>query len=145
MNKLRVGFSPDDLIWSKQDFRELLKSIQKDEGSELFLITKEEISFASLVQAELDIDDDHFFRYDTNQEIIQQLVDSKVLIFLSNDGVLNKEINDETPLLLEPNNVTGTQAINVNNVWDEYKIQYKYYTYLKFWTDQINKYDKKGA
>lgn len=146
MSKFRIGFNPDNDLWDNKEFRDLIKSMQADEDTELYLITTEEISQATLVQSELDMDDEYFFRVDTNDDIVDELISNKVLIYLSGNRALNILVNHDNPISLEENNVTGTQAIDVNfTIKDDYKVQYKYLTYLKFWTDQINKYDKKGT
>lgn len=141
-NKLQIAFSPTTEMWSFQVFRDLIKEIVQDvEGSDLFIITTntdQELINDIVVETGLNID--NIFVVSDNSEIIISLEQMNISIFLTDDIELQRQVNLQNPISLLQNNISGTQAILVNNLIDENKLQFKYFTYLKFWTDQIKKY-----
>jgi len=136
-----VAFSPTEDMWSKEDVRELVKMILADTDSILYMVTTNSDSdFTDDVVAEIGIDTDNVFIVADNSALITKLTEEDVLVFLSDDQALNLEVNETIPLQLVKNDVSGCQAILINNILDQNKSQMKYYTHLDFWTKQIKKY-----
>lgn len=141
-NKLQIAFSPTTEMWSFQVFRDLIKEIVLDvEGTDIYIITTNiDQTLIDEIVLETGLSTDNTFIVDTNSDIITLLEGRNISIFLTDDNELRKEINLQNPISLLQNNVSGTEAILINNIIDVNKLQFKYFTYLKFWTDQIKKY-----
>lgn len=142
MNKIMtVAFSPSQEMWSIKDFRDLISEISKDPETELYLITTNtDTDFISDVIREGGIDPANYYLVADNTALISQLSQLKILIFMSDDIELNTAVDTAIPIVLAQDNVTGCQSILSNTIIDVNKLQFKYLTKLRFWTDQIKKY-----
>jgi len=141
-NKLQIAFSPTTEMWSFQVFRDLIKEIVLDvDGSDIYIITSNtDQGLINDIVVETGLNTDNIFIVNDNSDVITKLETMNISIFLTDDSILEREVNLQNPISLLKNNVSGTQAILINNIIDVNKLQFKYFTYLKFWTDQIKKY-----
>jgi len=142
-NKLQIAFSPTTEMWSFQVFRDLIKEIVLDvEGSDIYIITggNTDSELINDIVIETGLNTDNIFIVNDSSDIFTKLETINISIFLTDNIELQREVNSQNPISLLQNNVSGTQAILINNIIDVNKLQFKYFTYLKFWTDQIKKY-----
>ena len=142
-NKITVAISPTEEMWSKQDFRGLVKQMVEDiEGTILYVVTTntDNVFIANFV-LNSGIESANVFQVVDDAALVAKLIELNVRIFLSDDQKLNTYVNLNDELLLIENQVSGCQSIVVNNILDQNKVQMKYITYLDFWTKQINKYN----
>ena len=138
--KMIVGFSVNSAEWSSEELRILIKQMQEDEETDLYLISDEDTSLVDKIQAEVGMEDEFVIKTTSDNETSDAVVDKKCLIFLTQSQELVDLINEDNTLDLEPGNVTGCQGIRVNSiVQDTYKLQAKYITFLDFWSNQIQK------
>jgi hypothetical protein len=115
--------------------------MSKDPETKLYLITTNtDTEFIDDVIREGNIDSANYYLVADNSTLIDQLTNLKVLLFMSDDISLNTEVDTAIPITLEKNNVTGCQSILSNTIIDVNKLQFKYLTKLRFWTDQIKKF-----
>lgn len=142
-NKLQIAFSPTTDMWSFQVFRDLIKEIVLDvEGSDIFIITTNtDQALIDEIVLETGLNIDNIFIVANNTALITKLQTLNISIFLTDDIELQKQVNTQNPIQLIKHNISGTEAIFTSTTnMDVNKLQLKYFTYLKFWTDQIKKY-----
>jgi len=149
-----VGFMPDELSWSEESFRTLLKQMQADPETELYLLAykdglpdyivappKDATKFFTSVAILLEMDlTNNLIIVSDIYDIVDKTKSNNIDIYMSNDKSLNAKIWYQNSLELKSQAVSGCQSIDLNNTQDTYKMQPKYYTFLDFWTQQIKEY-----
>ncbi len=140
MGKLKIAFNPSE-VWHNDLFREFIKTLVYDvDNYEVFLITTDTDSqFITNVYTEANIDVANVSQLTTNISVVARLNTLGVLIYFAEDNILVNLVNNTLPLQLTNNNVTGCQALVLNNIMDTYMSQMKYITLFDFWQKQIEK------
>lgn len=141
-SKLKVAVSPTEEMWSKQDFRDLVKQMIRDvDNTEFYVVTTNtDDEFISDFISESRMEASDCFQVSDDAALVAKLIELDVRLFLSDDQKLNTYVNLNDEILLVENKVSGCQSILVNNILDQNKSQMKYYSYLDFWTKQIKRY-----
>lgn len=140
LNKLKIAFDPV-IAWDYQLFRDfIIDLISKTDQFEVYLVTiSTDTDFINYVIDESGIDSGNVHQVANNSAVVARLTTLKALIFFAEDNVLVNFVNSTIPIQLNTNNVTGCQALVLNNIMDPYKVQMKYITYFQFWWTQIDK------
>lgn len=138
--KIPIAFDPTG-YWSNLFYREFIDALVADEQNyEVYLITlNTDTSFINDVANEIDLDSANISQLATNSAVSARLNTLKCLIYLTEDNVLCNFVNSTIPIQLNANNVTGCQALVLNNIVDPYRVQQKFITNFHFWVDQINR------
>lgn len=143
INKIKIKFAFDPTIyWDNLFFREFITTFVRDkENYEVYLVTlNPDTRFISDVVTETGIDGStNVFVLPNNTAVVTKLNTLQNLLFLTEDNVLCNLVNNTIPIQSVKDNVTGCQALVLNNIVDPYKVQQKFITYFHFWVDQINK------
>ncbi len=145
-NKLRVAFDPTT-TWDYLGFRDLIKDMVGDSSEiEVYIITTNtDTDYIDDVALEAGgIESNRIFQVADNQTVITTLANNQILLYLTAENELVVDVNAAIPLELVLNDITGCQAILVNNILDANKLQPKYVTMLQFWIKQIEKYSTSG-
>lgn len=141
MSKFIISFEMSEERWTRQDLREFLLDVTKDEESELSLVTTEEsmsVELRANVIRYLSLEEDQVFVEDGSDAVIARLSTLKSYLHLTPSQELTDKIEDEIPIELKPKDITGTQPITLSNIHDNNKVQMKYYTEIQFWSGEIN-------
>ncbi len=145
-NKLKLAISLSEEMWSKQDFRDLVKEMVADtENIELYIITDNTDSeFIDYVNETTGLENDHIFIINDIITLTDKLIELNIQIFLCDTIRFVNYINNTNPMIVDTdsNTISGTQAILIDSIPDVARLQPKYITQLTFWTDQIKKYNK---
>lgn len=138
--KIKVGFDPTKM-WDNYFFREFIKSLVADvENYDVYLITSNpDTDFVNNVTTESGININNVNQVSNNSAVVTRLNTLKVLIYLAQDNELVIYVNNTIPIQLIKNNVSGCEALVMNNILDPYKVQQKFVTQFYFWRDQIIK------
>lgn len=138
--RIKISFDPVD-VWDEMMFREFIKALVYDtDNYEVFLVTSStDNTFITNVLTEIDMDVANSNQVSNNTAIVARINTLKSLIHFSADNVLVNLVNSTLPIQLTSNNVTGCQALILNNIVDTFRSQQKYITFFHFWVDQINK------
>ena len=142
-NKIKIKFAFDPTnYWDNLFFREFITAFVEDkENYEVYLVTlNTDGEFIDSVVTETGIDaNTNVYVLPNNTAIVAKLNTLQTLIFLAEDNVVCNLVNATIPIMLVPNNVTGCQALVLNNIVDPWRVQQKFITFFHFWVDQINK------
>ncbi len=149
-NKIKIKFSFDPTIyWDNLFFREFITAFVEDKDNyEVYLVTlNTHTKFISDIIIETGIDANNVFVLPNNSAVVAKLNTLQSLLFLAEDNVICNLVNNTIPIQLNKDNVTGCQALVLNNIIDPFKTQQKFITFFHFWVDQINKQypDGKGC
>ncbi|TXG84988.1 MAG: hypothetical protein E6R13_02465 [Spirochaetes bacterium] len=131
MGKIKIGFNPDN-AWDYKTFRDLIReSIIEDTEIETYLITTnaDTVYIDSIVEV-IGMDSNNVYIVASNTDIIQEIENKGIQIYLSDDFQLIESINENS------NDCVG---IVVSSIPDRYRLQPKYITDLNFWIKQIKK------
>ena len=142
ITKLKVGFDPT-VTWDYELFRDIISDMVQDTAEvEVFIVTTNpDTEYINDVAVEAGgIENSNIFQVADNDAVVTTLSNNSILIYLTAENELVITVNNDIPLSLEVNNVTGCQAILVNSIIDRYKLQPKWVTMLQFWIGQIEKY-----
>lgn len=138
---VNIAYDADSVSWNIDSLRILIKELVTDETIVMYIIsTTTDQGLVDRIVADTGIDEANVTIGLSSASVISELQSSKCNIFLSNDSVLGREVEDENNISLKPNNVTGSKFIEFNGILDHYKVQPKSLTSLTFWVDQIRKY-----
>ena len=131
MGKIKIGFNPDN-SWDYKTFRDLIReSIIEDTEIETYLITtNSNTTYVDSIVEVIGMDSNNVYIVASNTEIIQEIENKGIQIYLSDNFQLIESINENS------NDCVG---IVVSSIPDRYKLQPKYITDLNFWIKQIKK------
>jgi len=131
MGKIKIGFNPDN-SWDYKTFRDLIReSIIEDTEIETYLITtNSNTTYVDSIVEVIGMDSNNVYIVASNTDIIQEIENKGIQIYLSDNFQLIESINENS------NDCVG---IVVSSIPDRYKLQPKYITDLNFWIKQIKK------
>ena len=139
-NIIKIGIDPTN-VWDNNFFREYVKTIINDvDNYDVYIVTdNQDVDFLANVESESNIDPTKVNQVSNNSAVIARLNTLNISIYLSENNVLVDLVNNVLSIQLNSNNVTGCQALVLNNVFDTYLTQQKWITKIDFWQKQILK------
>ena len=140
INIIKIGIDPTN-VWDNNFFREYVKTIINDvDNYDVYIVTdNQDVDFLANVESESNIDPTKVNQVSNNSAVIARLNTLNISIYLSENNVLVDLVNNVLSIQLNSNNVTGCQALVLNNVFDTYLTQHKWITKIDFWQKQILK------
>ena len=137
---IKIGIDPTN-VWDNNFFREYVKTIINDvDNYDVYIVTdNQDVDFLANVESESNIDPTKVNQVSNNSAVIARLNTLNISIYLSENNVLVDLVNNVLSIQLNSNNVTGCQALVLNNVFDTYLTQQKWITKIDFWQKQILK------
>lgn len=140
INIIKIGIDPTN-VWDNNFFREYVKTIINDvDNYDVYIVTdNQDVDFLANVESESNIDPTKVNQVSNNSAVIARLNTLNISIYLSENNVLVDLVNNVLSIQLNSNNVTGCQALVLNNVFDTYLTQQKWITKIDFWQKQILK------